>query len=74
MNQYYVMLTRVLREQINAHRKAFLDNSRRDGNPHRDLGHWTLRLNPIKGGEDRPNYGFAQKWESYLDAWRSLDG
>ena len=47
---------------------------RGDGNPRQDLGHWTLRLNPIQGGEDRPNYGFAQKWGAYRDAWELLDG
>jgi hypothetical protein len=73
-DRYYVIPTRILREQINAHRRAFLDNLRRDGNSRQDLGHWTLRLNPIRGGEDRPNYGFAQKWDAYRDAWKSLDG
>jgi hypothetical protein len=72
-DHFYIVPTKILREQINAHRSAFLENPRRDGHPRQDLGHWTLRLNSIKGGEDRPNYGFAQKWEAYRDAWESLD-
>jgi hypothetical protein len=72
-DHFYVMPTRILREQVNAHRKAFLATMRRDGAPRKDLGHWTLRLYQVRSGEDRPNYGFAQKWKSYRDAWQLLD-
>jgi hypothetical protein len=72
-DDFYIMPTRILREQINAHRNALLETPRRDGNRRRDLGHWTLRLNQIRSGKDRPNYGFAHKWKMYRDAWQSLE-
>jgi hypothetical protein len=74
LDQFFVIPTHILREQIKAHRRTSLDNPRRDGNPRRDLGHWTLRLNQRRDGGERPNYGFAQKWETYRDAWKLLDG
>jgi hypothetical protein len=73
-DHFYVMPTCILRKQINAHRHSFLEQPRSDGEPRRDLGHWTLRLRPIRSGEERPNYGFEKKWDAYLDNWKSLDG
>gem|GEM_PF-3326334 len=73
-DQFYIMPTRILREQINAHRRAYLNQARRDGRPRKDLGHWTLRLKPTRGGEERPNYGFVSKWKAYRDAWETLEG
>jgi hypothetical protein len=72
-DEFYVIPTRTLREQINAHRQSYLAQSRRDGNPRQDLGHWTLRLQGKRGGENGDNYGFAKKWEIYHDAWSSLE-
>jgi hypothetical protein len=72
-DQFYVIPTRILREQINAHRRAFLNQPRRDGNSRKDLGHWTLRLQPTRSGEERPNYGFASKWKAYREAWETLE-
>jgi hypothetical protein len=40
-----------------------------DGLPGTD--YTTLRLRPIRGGEDRPNYDFEKKGESYRDNWES---
>jgi len=73
-DHFYVIPTRILRQQINAHRRDFLDNPRRDGNARKDVGHWTLRLRPTRGAGERLNYGFAQKWKAYQDAWDSLGG
>jgi hypothetical protein len=72
-DHFYIMPTRALHEQINAHRKAFLETPRRDRIRRQDLGHWTLRLNQIRSGQDGPNYGFAHKWKIYRDAWHLLE-
>ncbi len=71
---FWVIPTITLRKQINAHRQNYLDRKRRDGKSRQDIGQWTLRLRPVRGGEDRPNYDFEKKWESYRDNWNSLYG
>src|ERR1700730_2250284 len=39
---FWIMPTRALREQINVHRRNFLDNPGQDVSARQDLGHWTL--------------------------------
>ena len=73
-DSFYVMPTRVLRDIIGAHQRSYLAQPRRDGAPRKDTGHWTLRLQDLKSGEDRPSYGLAKKWKKYLNNWRSLEG
>ena len=70
---FYVIPTSTLWDQINVHRNAFLA-PKLDGSTRKDVGHWTLRLNHLKSGELKPNYGFSSKWAQYLNAWPSLDG
>jgi len=70
---FYVIPTSTLWDQINVHRNPFLA-PKLDGSTRKDVGHWTLRLNHLKSGELKPNYGFSSKWAQYLNAWPSLDG
>jgi hypothetical protein len=69
-DHFYVIPTRTLHEQINAWRRAALSQRK----PQRDGGHWTLRLAEVKGDDERPNYGFERKWQSYRGKWELLDG
>jgi hypothetical protein len=72
-DSFYVIPTRTLREQINIHRRAYLDERKRDGEPRKDLGHWTLYLRPKTSGGNHPNYGYEERWATYRDNWQSLE-
>jgi len=70
---FYVVPTKLLRKQISESRRAYLAQSRRDGKPRKDTGHWTLHLGDLRSGEDRPSHGFRRKWARYSDNWKSLE-
>jgi hypothetical protein len=72
-DDFYILRTRVVREQLNKYRQRYLATPRRDGFKRKDLGHWTLRLAEMRSGEDRDSYGFAKKWAPYRDNWSLLD-
>ena len=72
-DDFYILPTRVVRQQLNNYRRSFLGTPRRDGLNRKDLGHWTLCLAEMRSGEGRDNYGLATKWASYRDNWGLLD-
>ncbi len=73
-DQFYVIPTGVVRKAIVTWRNAYLVQSKRDGSPRKDTAHWTLHLPELRSGEERPNYGFARKWDTYRESWRLLEG
>jgi hypothetical protein len=72
-DEFYIMPTRILREQINEHRDYYLNQPKRGGGPHKDGGHWALSLDDAKSDPDRHNHGYAKKWKVYHDGWEGLD-
>jgi hypothetical protein len=70
---FYVIPTKVVREQIRLHRAAYMKQRRGDGGLRKDIGHWTLHLDALRSGEDRPSRGLREKWKCYLDNWTSLE-
>jgi hypothetical protein len=69
-DQIFVMPTRELHEDIKKYRQAYLSVERRD------IGMWILRLEePRRDVKDyrRPSYGFAQKWQRWLNNWKQLE-
>ncbi len=73
-DQFYVVPTPVVRQQINKHRDHYLSILRKDGVARKDLGHWTLHLAKLSSGEDRPSHGLENLWQEYLGNWKLLDG
>jgi len=72
-DQFFVVPTCVVREQLAVYRRQYLMTPRRDGHPKKDLGHWTLYLADLKSGEDRPSYGIQRRWTKYIDNWALLE-
>ena len=73
-DQFYVVPTRVVREQLKKHREHYLGVRRRDGESRKDLGHWTKHLAGLGSGEDRPSHGLQRRWAHYLGNWALLEG
>ncbi|HKX10723.1 MAG TPA: hypothetical protein VJN67_21165 [Stellaceae bacterium] len=73
-DSFWVVPTKVVRQQIRLHRLAYMKQPKRDGGLRKDIGHWTLHLDALQSGEDRPARGLREKWKSYLDNWSSLEG
>lgn len=72
-DRFYILPTRQVREVISRYKHQYLAQLRRDGLPRKDTGHWTLHLDRLRNGEDRPNYGLAEKWAPFLDRWDALE-
>ena len=72
-DRFYIIPTRIVLQALAEHRTAYLAQPGRDGDPHKDQGHWALRWCERRDGQTRPNYGFEKKWEKYLDRWDGLE-
>lgn len=72
-DQFYVLPTHIVREEIALRRQDYLRTVKRDGNPRKDTGHWTLRLAERQDGRQEGGYGLEKKWSHYLNAWNLLD-
>ena len=72
-DEFYILPTRVVRQQLKKYRRSYLSTRKRDGQKRKDTGHWTLHLAEMRSGEGRDNYSFAKKWAKYRDAWCSLE-
>jgi hypothetical protein len=72
-DQFYVLPSRIVREEIAQRQKDYMAVTKRDGALRKDTGHWTLRLASRRDGQQQGGYGLAQKWEQYLDAWDLLE-
>jgi hypothetical protein len=72
-DQFYVVPTLTVRNQLKAHRKHYLETPKRDGQARKDLGHWTMHLADLRSGEDRPSHGLARRWAQYLGKWELLE-
>jgi hypothetical protein len=72
-DQFYVLPSRVVREEIALRQKEYLSAPKRDGAPRKDSGHWTLRLKKRKDGRKRAGWGLEDKWKQYLEAWHLLE-
>jgi hypothetical protein len=72
-DDFYILPTHIVRQQLKDYRRSFLSTPRRDGLPKKDLGHWTLRLAKMRSGEDREGRGLAEKWARYRENWALLD-
>jgi hypothetical protein len=60
-DQFYVVPTRKVREDISLYRTEYLSVDRRDGGARADLNWWTLRLR--ERATNQAGSGFEQKWE-----------
>jgi hypothetical protein len=72
-DEFYIVPTPVVREQLKQHREHYLKTFKRDGGRRKDLGHWTLLLSDLKSGEDRPSHGLKRRWAQYLENWTILE-
>src|SRR5258708_11268168 len=63
---FYVMPTSVLRSTIAAYSKEYLAQLRRDGEPRKNTGHWTLYLDAMRSGEARENRDLQTKWQKFF--------
>jgi hypothetical protein len=72
-DSFYVIPTKIIRKQIDSYRTFYLNTAKRDGHARKDIGHWTLRLSPLKSGDNRPNYNLVQSWTPYLNNWMILE-
>lgn len=72
-DQFYIVPTSVVRQAIAARKKDFLRITKRNGEPRRDVGHWTLRLKERKDRRQEGGWGLEQQWKAYLNGWRALD-
>jgi len=72
-DQFYIVPTIVVRKQLKKHRGHYLQTPKRDGQPRKDLGHWTMHLAELRNGEVRPSHGLEQRWLQYLGNWKILE-
>jgi hypothetical protein len=72
-DQFYVLPSCVVREEIALRRRNYLSVTKRDGTARKDTGHWTLRLAKRKDGRQEGGYGLEDKWKQYLEAWDLLE-
>jgi hypothetical protein len=72
-DSFYVMPTADLRSTIRRYSKEYLAQTRRDGRPRKDTGHWTLFLFPLRSGERRQNRNLQTKWLPFLTNWKLLE-
>jgi hypothetical protein len=70
---FYVIPTATVRKRIAAYRDEYLRNAKRNGEPRKDIGHWTLHLKPLRNGEKRFNYDCARHWKTHLENWKALE-
>lgn len=70
---FFIVPTRIVREVIDKHRATYLAQRKRDGGQRKDTGQWALRMDDLRSGEERANYGLARKWEKYKDNWSVLE-
>jgi len=71
-DEFYVLPTRVVRQALDDHRTFYLSQTRRDGTPRKDTGHWSLRLSADANGD--PGYDLERRWANYKNNWNLLDG
>lgn len=72
-DQFYVVPTLIVRKQLKAHRKHYLEMRKKDGEARKDSGHWTMHLADLRSGEDRPSHGLERRWAEYLGKWELLE-
>jgi hypothetical protein len=72
-DQFYVLPSRVVREEIVRRQKDYLSVAKRNGTARKDTGHWTLRLAKRKDGRQEAGYGLEDEWKQYLEAWDLLE-
>lgn len=72
-DEFWVVPTAVLRQRLKASQAQYLEQLKRDGQPRKDTGQWTLWLDPMKSGEMRPSYGIAAAWTGHRDNWEFID-
>jgi len=72
-DQFYILPSNEVREEIARRRGEYLSKPKRDGTPRKDSGHWTLRLRKRMDGNNEAGYGLEEKWKEYLEAWETLE-
>jgi hypothetical protein len=72
-DEFWVLPTHIVRERLRGSQKEYLGQCKRDGQPRKDTGQWTLWLDPLKKGDERAAHGIATKWARYCGDWQSLD-
>jgi hypothetical protein len=72
-DQFYVVPTGIVRDEISARERDYIGQLKRDGGERKNTGHWTLRLQQRKDGREEGGWGLAHKWKQHLDAWEALD-
>jgi hypothetical protein len=71
-DQFYVVPSRVVREEIALRQRDWMKKTKRDGSPRKDVGFWILRLRDRKDEQQVGGYGLEKKWAKYLEAWDLL--
>jgi hypothetical protein len=71
-DRFFIVPTCKIREALEVSRTAYLKRTRKDGRPLAPNVQFSLSLRSLRSGVDDPRYGFARRWERYLNAWRLL--
>lgn len=73
-DDYYIVPTRVVRQELEARRQEQSGRRKRDGSEIKDIGKWNLILPERKDGQIRAGEGLERKWARYRDNWDLLNG
>ena len=71
-DEFYVMPSRVVREEIILRQKDYLAIAKKDGTKRKDTGHWALHLAKRRDGQQQGGYNLEEKWKRYRNAWDLL--
>ena len=71
-DEFYVMPSHVVREEIILRQKDYLAVPKKDGTKRKDTGHWALHLAERRDGQQQGGYHLEEKWKEYRDAWGLL--
>jgi hypothetical protein len=73
-DQFYVVPTSVLRQQIQEHRDIYMSSPTRSGKRRVDIGMWALHLDEMPSDKGRYSHGYEERWKKYHNKWCVLDG
>ena len=71
-DRFFIVPTRKVREALEEGRILYSNRTRKDGRRLAQDVQFSLRLRPLRSGEDQPQRDLARKWKCYLNAWGLL--
>ena len=68
-DKFYVVPSHIVRKELCDRQKDYMAKKKRNGQPRKDIGHWSLRLKGRRDGQFEPGYDIEKRWAKYLDNW-----